>query len=124
VSHSPSPLQIATRIHHFLVRELGRGIDVEKMLHQPRYARDVLLVCDACRGSELAELASSFREARRHAERPDTASSDPPGHSARPTEWSRNTTGFGVSRPLEESAEGPEARPVEDRGWFERWRQR
>jgi hypothetical protein len=59
VSHSPSPLQIATKIHFFLMRELGKGIDVEKMLQQPRYARDVLLVCDACRGTELADLATT-----------------------------------------------------------------
>ena len=65
VSHSPSPLQIATKIHFFLMRELGKGIDVEKMLQQPRYARDVLLVCDACRGTELADLASTYRQVKK-----------------------------------------------------------
>ena len=54
---------IAERIDALLQRELGEGIDVERMLVEPLYARDVLLVCDAFPGSDLASLAGHFRTA-------------------------------------------------------------
>jgi hypothetical protein len=125
VSHSPSPLQIATKIHFFLMRELGKGIDVEKMLQQPRYARDVLLVCDACRGTELADLATTYRQVRKLYERLD-ASSQVPGHAPHPTDWSRNTTGFGVSRPMEDTQAPVDGNtpPPDSRGWLSRLRGR
>jgi hypothetical protein len=125
VSHSPSPLQIATKIHFFLMRELGKGIDVEKMLQQPRYARDVLLVCDACRGTELADLANAYRQVRKLYDRLETTRPGSPGHTQRPTDWSRNTTGFGVSRPLDDS-QPPDtgSPPPEGRSWLQRWRER
>ena len=59
-------LQIATKIHFFLLRELDHGIDIEKMLTSERYARDVLLVCQACKGTELALLAEQFQRAMPH----------------------------------------------------------
>jgi hypothetical protein len=123
VSHSPSPLQIATKIHFFLMRELGKGIDVEKMLQQPRYARDVLLVCDACAGTELAELASTFRQVKKLYDRLE-ASAQSPGHARQPTDWSRNTTGFGVSRPLEDPGPPVDPAAADPRGWLSRLRGR
>ena len=57
MSQTPSRLEIAARIHHLLLRDLGQGIDIDQMLRLERYARDVLLVCDAYKGEELAELA-------------------------------------------------------------------
>ena len=61
----PLPLQqkIAKRMDALLQRELGQGVDVPRMLAQPLYARDVLLVCDAMPESDLAMLAQQFREA-------------------------------------------------------------
>jgi hypothetical protein len=59
----PNRLQIATRMHFVLMRELGHGIDVGRMLKSEVYARDVLLVCDAHRGHELEQLARAFRAA-------------------------------------------------------------
>jgi len=56
-------LQIATRIHYALLRETGIGIDVGRFLKQPLYARDVLLVCEACDGHDLRRLATAFRGA-------------------------------------------------------------
>ena len=56
-------LQIATRIHYALLREVGQGIDVGRLLKHPLYARDVLLVCDACTGHDLRRLATAFRGA-------------------------------------------------------------
>ena len=56
-------LQLATRIHYALLRETGIAIDVGRLLKQPLYARDVLLVCDACSGHDLRRLATAFRGA-------------------------------------------------------------
>jgi hypothetical protein len=56
-------LQLATRIHYALLRELGQGVDVGRFLKYPLYARDVLLVCDACSGHDLPRLAKAFRGA-------------------------------------------------------------
>jgi hypothetical protein len=53
-------LKIATRIGTLLEHELGLGVDARRMLTERLYLRDVLLVCEAHRGS-LAELAAWFR---------------------------------------------------------------
>ena len=60
-------VQLATRIHYALRRETGIGIDVGRLLKQPLYARDVLLVCDACSGHDLPRLARAFRGAMQEA---------------------------------------------------------
>ena len=62
-SSSNRRLQLATRIHYALLREIGQGIDVGRLLKHPLYARDVLLVCDACTGHDLRRLATAFRGA-------------------------------------------------------------
>ena len=114
---TPTRLQIATRMHELLLREIGHGIEVERLLTRDRYARDVLLVCDACNDTELPRLAADFRRLT-----PGAAGGPPPlptahpGHSAHPTDWSRDTSGFGVSRPPDvrmtpAAATVPAARP-------------
>jgi hypothetical protein len=55
--------RIAQRMSQLLQVEIGTGVEVRRMLAQPLYARDVLLVCDAMRGSELAGLARQYRDA-------------------------------------------------------------
>ncbi len=60
-------LRIADRIDALLHQELGQGIDLQRMLEEPLYARDVLLVCEAHRDHELAELARDFRAAQQEA---------------------------------------------------------
>ena len=56
-------LKVASRINHRLQSELGEGVDAQRMLTEPLYARDVLLVCDALVGTDLQALAGSFRKA-------------------------------------------------------------
>jgi hypothetical protein len=73
-------LQIAGRIDAALQATLGEGIDLGRMLAEPLYRRDVLLVCDAHPGSELALLARQFREAS-IAEEPEPAGSTDSGFS-------------------------------------------
>ena len=74
-------LKIADRIDTLLRAELGVGLDLQRMLDEPLYRRDVLLVCDAHAGHELAELARLYRAAE--AESPPEAGprSGVPGNS-------------------------------------------
>jgi hypothetical protein len=81
--------KIALRMSVLLQRELGQGIDPLRMLAQPLYARDVLLVCDALQGSDLQMLAEQFRQASEHEE--DAPSQPgalwPDSSSAPPSKW-------------------------------------
>jgi hypothetical protein len=103
---TPTRLQIAARIHMLLLRELGQGIDIEQMVHSERYERDVLLVCAAYKDTELASLALQYRRTM-----PLPTAVPLAGHARQPTEWSRDTSGFGVSRPFETLDQLPEAEP-------------
>ncbi len=86
---------IAQRIDLQLRRHLGEGVDPTRTMRDERYARDVLLVCDAMKDTDLPVLARQFRVAgeRMVAERRG-------GHVAGPTQpWAADTSGFGVSQP-------------------------
>jgi hypothetical protein len=63
VMNSDPRSALAHRMHLLLRRELGQGIDEARLLANPLYARDVLLVCDALPAPGLALLASQFRQA-------------------------------------------------------------
>ena len=92
---SMSRLQLATRIHRLLLREIGHDIEVERLLSDARYARDVLLVCDAVPGGELVPLAALFRIATLSA----TGQRGAPGHAELANAWGHDTSGFGLSQP-------------------------
>ncbi len=111
-------LQLARRIHQLLMREIGHEIELERLLADPRYARDVLLVCDAVPGGELAPLADLFREATPL----PAGAARSPGHAPQPNEWARDTSGFGVTQPP--TVAKPPAAPDAERrrGWMQRWR--
>jgi hypothetical protein len=108
-----SALRVATRIHFFLLRELGQGIDIEQMLNRELYARDVLLVCEACQGTELARLAAQFRAVRAAARTPGVAE-PAPGYSPRELDWADSRSGFGIPHPAAMQASEPQ------RGWLSR----
>lgn len=130
-----SRMQLAQRIHQLLLREIDHAIEVERLLADPRYARDVLLVCEAVPGGELVPLAALFREASRAEQHHD----DAPGYMPQSNDWGRDTSGFGVSQPPPISGPAPlqapspgsgrrasdsepaplDARP---RSWLPRWR--
>jgi hypothetical protein len=61
--HTRHALKIADRIHRVLLRELGQDLDRQRMVREPLYARDVLLVCDALRDTDAPFLAQHFRRA-------------------------------------------------------------
>jgi hypothetical protein len=106
-------LQIANRIHLHLLRELNQGIEVGRFLAEPLYARDVLLVCDAMPGSDLASLAQHFR----------TASAERIEAPGRASDFGRDSSGFDHSRPAPEVDAETAAPPVGARHWYSpsRW---
>jgi hypothetical protein len=65
-------LTIAVRIKALLQFELDHAIDPQRMVDEPLYARDVLLVCDTFHDGDLASLARHFR----------TAAAEPPPAAA------------------------------------------
>jgi hypothetical protein len=107
-------LKIASRMNTLLMRELGQGLDPQRMLADPRYARDVLLVCDAMRDHELATLSPRFRRAA-------LAEADDP-HAL------RGRSGFSASRFLgslfgtPSTLDNPAPVPPASGGWFSRSR--
>jgi hypothetical protein len=87
-------LQIAARIHFFLLRELGTGIDVEGMLKLPSYAGEVLAMCDRARGTRLQQLGNEFRKVTAA-----TVGTAGGGHEGVPQPWAADTSGFFLSQP-------------------------
>ncbi len=97
---TPSRLQIAQRVHQALLREIGHGIEIERLLGDERYGRDVLLVCDACPGNDLQALALLFRSLPM----PVLASAQPaqpaqPAQAAPGSEFAPYSANIIVSRP-------------------------
>lgn len=87
---------LANRIDLHLRQQLGHGIDPARALHDARYVRDVLLVCDALVGTDLPRLARQFRVA---GERMAQEARRPGQDTGPPQDWAANTSGFGVSQP-------------------------
>jgi hypothetical protein len=130
-------LQIADAMHELLLRELSEGVDGPRMIAEPLYARDVLLVCDAMAGTEAATLAQQYRVAANErdatAARPSpTPDADVAGSRPRfgPTTMSDDDSFFGPLRSGSPSSLDPPAAtgpardsPAPARRWFSpsRW---
>jgi hypothetical protein len=54
---------IISRIDLQLRRHLGHTVDTHRAVNDTRYAKDILLVCDAMEGTDLPQLATQFRVA-------------------------------------------------------------
>lgn len=106
-------LQLATRIHFTLLRTLGEGIDVGRMLRQRDYADEVASVCRSLNDFALYTLADRFEDAtaaedvKQHlaeaARAARVALAQIPRRTATTPQdlaWSRDTSGFGLSRGL------------------------
>jgi hypothetical protein len=112
--HSPfTRLQLATRIHLALLRLVGEGVDLTRMLRERTYAHEVLGVCRSLDDRDLLALADRFDEitaaesAQRHmqvaAREARAALALLPRRTADvPQEmpWSRHTSGFGLTQAL------------------------
>ena len=97
-------LRIAESMHVLLLDAVGHGIDPRRMVDDLLYARDVLLVCDAMPGTELASQALHYRTAL--AETPDVTprgnpvdfdsiEADDPAHLPPRRGWFRPERWFG-----------------------------
>jgi len=120
MDRSLSRPQIAQLIHRILLREIGHDIEIDRLLNDERYARDVLFVCDACPGGELIPLAALFREASRGM--PSVHEVRTPGHTAVAMGDWHDTSGFGMTQPPsrdDEADDAPDNR--RDRAWLARW---
>jgi hypothetical protein len=53
---------IVSRIDLQMRRHLGQPVDTHRAISDTRYAKDMLLVCDAMEGTDLPHLASQFRQ--------------------------------------------------------------
>lgn len=123
-------LRLADRIDILLQARLGRGIDLQRMLGDALYRRDVLLVCDAHRGDELAQLALEFRDAMAEVEAPPAATPSDRGHGSAPGGFMSSLfDGFRPSQPASSSLppDDPAARTDAQRrarSWYSaaRWR--
>ncbi len=99
---TPVQLRIATRIHFILKRDLGEGINVAAMLSDDCEAREVLFVCQASGNAELVSLARQFVHAGKLAKPSALAKAEAPPD----TDWSRDTSGFGITQAAELSMPG------------------
>ena len=61
MSLPPGLLPIARQLQSVLLLEIEHEIEIERMVSDERYARDVLLVCDACPQTVLPQLATQYR---------------------------------------------------------------
>lgn len=110
-------LKIALRIDALIARELGRGVDAERMLSDALYARDVLLVCDSMRDTELAIQSARFRDAMEAEPHPDDAPRPARASGFSPSNFLSSL--FGGNSALEAAGDVP---PPARRGWFGRSR--
>ncbi len=113
---------IATRIDLQLRHHLGQGVDAGRALSDVRYARDMLLVCDAMAGTALPLLARQFRNAdsllAREAQKQQAMGRD----AGPPQPWGANTSGFGLTQ-LPPPASQAADKVAGKRSWFSpgRW---
>jgi hypothetical protein len=94
---------IAQRIDLKLRLLLGEGVDAQRTISDERYARDVLLVCEAMKDTDLPLLARQFRAAGEHM----AAERRAPRESGPLPDWAADTSGFGVSKPPAVPAPAP-----------------
>ena len=129
-------LRIATRIHFALLRQYGEQVAVSTLLADGADAREALWVCEASGLRELTSLAAQLKAAAADAAgaapgearpampndarpaMPRATPSQPTPHHGAPRgaapqalAWAQDTTGFGLSRPLE-SIDAPARGPA------------
>jgi hypothetical protein len=99
-------LRIATRIHFALLRHYGEDVAVSVLLRDEAVAREALWVCEASGHDELVALGKQLetatrQEARAVRLRKQQAHVEASGATPQDLAWSRDTSGFGLSRPAE-----------------------
>ncbi len=119
-------LHLATRMHFGLLRLLGEGLDVARMLRDRDYADEAINICRSLDDFALLELAERFGEANAvedvkvhlaaaaRSAREALAMIPRRGPSV-PQEmtWSQQTSGFGLMGALSALQSSPASRPGE-----------
>ena len=125
-------LRLATRIHFALLRHCGESVGVSTLLNGGNEAREALWACQASGNAEMVALALQFTTSAVALIAPRQAASDRSAamHHAAPQDaaWAQDTSGFGVSRPADDSlpaAQAP-ARAQTPADWLNpaHWRRR
>ena len=97
-------LRIATHIHFALLRHYGEDVGVSTLLKGEADAREALWVCKASGHKELVSLAKQFETATRQEtravglRRQEASTAALRGATPRDMAWSRDTSGFGLTR--------------------------
>jgi hypothetical protein len=131
-------LRLATRLHFMLRRQLDQDFEISALVQGGFEARAALRLCrnsgradliDAARELELAHRAEAKASARRAAATLEKPVPRPPskatkrkplgGRKEQDLEWSKDTSGFGISLPPQRGVE-PDAAPLPRPGWLER----
>jgi hypothetical protein len=95
---------IVSRIDLQLRRHLGQPVDTHRAVSDTRYAKDLLLVCDAMEGTDLPQLASQFRAAdeqiiaARRALSPRATTRTPTSYTPTPMPAAQRPVSFGRER--------------------------
>jgi hypothetical protein len=131
-------LRLATRLHFMLRRQLDQDFDIAALVQGGFDARAALRLCrnsglpeliSAARELEMAHRAEAKASARRAAaalEKPShkpvsrsAKRAAPVGRQAQEMDWSRDTSGFGLSLPPAHGSQ-IDAAPLPKMGWLER----
>jgi hypothetical protein len=110
-------LRIATRIHFALLRQYGEHVEVGSLIKGGADVREAMWVCEASGDAELASMARQLRHADRVESKAAAAKAAAPQDAA----WARDTSGFGLSRPLElEEPAGSTSSWLRPSSWLKR----
>ena len=117
-------LRIATRIHFALLRHYGEDVGVSTLLKGEADAREALWVCQASGHKELISLAKQFDTATRQETRAvrlrqqeariEASTVALRGATPQDMAWSRNTSGFGLTR----APDAFDTTPVKSGSWL------
>ena len=130
----PGLLPIARQLHAVLLLEVEHEIEIERLVSDGRYARDVLLVCDACPTTVLPLLAAQFRALVAPTEAVGSMESAPamnmPDSMARramEAAWAKDSLPMPAAdaasppAPLNRSSPRPAQRQARAGSWLRRW---
>ncbi|WP_298835299.1 hypothetical protein [uncultured Piscinibacter sp.] len=84
-------LRLATRIHFALLRHYGEKVEIGDLMKGAGDVREAIWVCEASGDPELATMARQLR----------LGTEQSTGAAPQETAWAGDTSGFGVSRPVE-----------------------
>jgi hypothetical protein len=114
-------LRLATRIHFALLRHFGEKVEIGALMKAEGDVREAIWVCEASGDPELAAMARQLRQANELASTVPAVTAQPVGTVPQETAWSSNTSGFGVSRPIElELKQQPASSWLNPTSWLRR----